>query len=68
MTVLKHEMKINAKSLLIWTLCVGLCCFGCILLYTSMEDSIKGMSDSFFTKQQACCDDTISYCNQKENS
>ena len=47
MTVLKHEMKINAKSLLIWTLCVGLSCFGCILLYTSMEDSIKGMADSF---------------------
>lgn len=47
MTVLKHEMKRNAKSLLIWTLCVGLSCFGCILLYTSMEASMKGMADSF---------------------
>lgn len=27
--------KLNEKALLIWTLCVGGLCFGCILLYTS---------------------------------
>lgn len=47
MILYKHEMKINRKSLLIWTLSVGLICFGCILLYTSLEDSIQGIADSF---------------------
>lgn len=47
MTLLKHEMKLNFKSLLIWTLCVGGMCFGCILLYSSLEDSIKDMAASF---------------------
>ena len=47
MTLYKHEMKMNRKSLLIWTLCVGFTCFGCILLYTSLENSVKDMADSF---------------------
>lgn len=47
MILYKHEMKINRKSLLIWTLSVGLICFGCILLYTSLEDSIQGIADTF---------------------
>lgn len=47
MTLYKHEMKMNIKSLLIWTLCVGGLCFGCILLYTSLEDSIQGMADAY---------------------
>ena len=47
MILYKHEMKMNRKSLLIWTLSVGLICFGCILLYTSLEDSIQGIADSF---------------------
>lgn len=47
MVLYKHEMKMNRKSLLIWTLSVGLLCFGCILLYTSLEDSIQGIADSF---------------------
>lgn len=42
-----HEMKMNWKSLLIWTLAVGGMCFGCILLYTSLEDSIKGVADAY---------------------
>ena len=47
MILYKHEMKMNAKNLLIWTLSVGLICFGCILLYTSLEESIQGIADSF---------------------
>lgn len=47
MVLYKHEMKMNLKSLLIWTLSVGFICFGCILLYTSLEDSIQGIADSF---------------------
>ena len=47
MILYKHEMRMNRKSLLIWTLSVGLICFGCILLYTSLEDSIQGIADSF---------------------
>lgn len=47
MILYRHEMKMNRKNLLIWTLSVGLLCFGCILLYTSLEDSIQGIADSF---------------------
>lgn len=47
MTLYKHEMKMNLKSLIIWTLCVGLLCFGCILLYTSLEDSIQEVADIY---------------------
>ncbi|MDE5864176.1 MAG: ABC transporter permease [Lachnospiraceae bacterium] len=41
MVLYMHEMKMNLKSLVIWTICVGGLCFGCILLYTSLEDSIQ---------------------------
>ena len=47
MTLFKHEMKMNRKSLTIWTLCVGFICFGCILLYTSLEDSVQEISAAF---------------------
>ena len=47
MTLYIHEMKMNLKSLLIWTLCVGGLCFGCILLYTSLEDSLQGIADAY---------------------
>ncbi len=42
-----HEMKMNLRSLIIWTLCVGGLCFGCILLYTSLEDSIQEIADVY---------------------
>lgn len=42
-----HEMKRNLKSLLVWTFCVGGMCFGCILLYASLEDSIKDIANTF---------------------
>ena len=37
----------NIKSLLIWTLCVGLCCSGCILLFDSVAESMEEMAKSF---------------------
>ncbi len=47
MTLYRHEMKMNLKSLIIWTLCVGGLCFGCILLYTSLEDSLQDIADVY---------------------
>lgn len=47
MTLYRHEMKMNRKSLIIWTLSVGILCLGCILLYTSLEDSLKDMADAY---------------------
>lgn len=47
MTVWKHEMKMNKKALCIWTLCVGMMCFGCILMYSSLEDSLQDMADMY---------------------
>ena len=47
MVIYKHEMKLNYKSLFIWTLTVGILCAGCILLYTSLEESMEGIADSF---------------------
>lgn len=47
MTLYKHEMKMSLKSLLIWTLCVGGLCLGCILLYTSLEDSLQEIAEVY---------------------
>lgn len=46
-TLYCHEMRRNMKSLVIWTLCVGAICFGCLLLYASVEESIGDISDLF---------------------
>lgn len=47
MTLLKQEFKMNFKSLLIWTLCVGLCCSGCILMFEGLEESMAEMGQMF---------------------
>ena len=47
MVLYMYEMKMNLKSLILWTLCVGGLCFGCILLYTSLEDSIQEIADVY---------------------
>ena len=47
MTLFVHEWKRNRKSLAVWTLCVAGICFGCILLYTSLEESVQEVADSF---------------------
>ena len=46
-TLYKHELKINMKSLLIWSICVGGMCFACILLFSTMEDAMADMAESF---------------------
>ena len=47
MTLFKHEIKMNLKSLLIWSSCVGIFCFGCLLLFESLEGSIEPMADMY---------------------
>lgn len=47
LTVYRHELKQNLKSFVIWSLTVGLLGLFCILLYSTMGDSMKDLSDSF---------------------
>lgn len=47
MTMLKQELKQNWKSFLIWTLSVGIMCYGCVLMYGSVENSLEQMGDLF---------------------
>lgn len=47
MTILKHELKMNLKTLLIWMVCVGFCCFGCILLFGGLKDTMDQMADAY---------------------
>lgn len=47
MVLYLHEMKMNIKSLVIWTICVGGLCLGCILLYSSLEESLQGMAQVY---------------------
>ena len=43
--VLKRELLLNIKSMLIWSLSVGILGLTCILLYSSMEGEMKDMAD-----------------------
>ncbi len=47
MTLWKHEMRQNLKSILIWSLSVGGIGLICILLYTSMTEDMAALSESF---------------------
>lgn len=47
MTLLVHELKRNLKSLLIWTLSVGILCGGCLLLFESLEESMAEMAEAY---------------------
>ena len=47
MTLWKHEMRQNLKSILIWSLSVGGIGLFCILLYTSMTEDMAALSESF---------------------
>lgn len=46
-TIYRHEMREYVKSLLIWALCVGGVGVLCILLFSSMKDSMAEMTESF---------------------
>ncbi len=43
--LLKHEWKINLKSLIIWLICVSGMCLFCILLFDSIKESMDGMAE-----------------------
>lgn len=47
MLLLRHELKINLKSLLIWSFCIGIMNFGCILLYEGLADTMEQMSEVY---------------------
>lgn len=44
--IYKHELKQCWKSLLIWVLCVGGMGFACILLFSTMQESMENMAES----------------------
>lgn len=45
--IFKHEMKQYWKTLLLWSVCVGGMGMACILLYSSMQEEMAGMAESF---------------------
>lgn len=47
LTILKHEWKSCIKNWMIWTICVGGMSFACILLFSSMQESMEGMAENF---------------------
>lgn len=47
MILLKHEIRSNFKTLLIWAGCVGLCCFGCLLLFKGIKDTMEPMAQLY---------------------
>lgn len=47
MTIFKHEFKMNIKSLLIWSLSIGIMSFLFILLYPNLESTLKEMSANY---------------------
>ncbi len=46
-TIYKHELKEYVKSLLVWGICAGGIGFLCILLFSSMQESMESMTESF---------------------
>ena len=47
MNLFWQECKMNFKTMLVWALCVGGMCLGCLLLYDSLGESVEEMSDMF---------------------
>lgn len=47
MRIVRHEWKMNLKTLLVWAICVGVSCCGCILLFGSVADNMEGMAQGF---------------------
>lgn len=47
MVLYRQELKLNLKSFLIWFFVIVGMCFGCVLLYSSVEASLSEMGDVF---------------------
>ena len=47
MVLLNHELRINLKSFLLWTVCVGFTCFGCIWLFGGLAESMEQMAQAY---------------------
>lgn len=47
LTIYQHEMKTYIKSLCIWSICVGGMGLCCILLFSSIQESIDSMAENF---------------------
>lgn len=47
MTIIKHELKMNLKSFLIWSMTIAIMAFAFMLMFPMLEDSLKDMGDQF---------------------
>ncbi len=47
MKLFAQEFRMNFRTTLVWALCVGGMCLGCLALYGSLEESMGEMSDMF---------------------
>ncbi len=45
--IYRHEMKQYWRTLLLWSFCVGGMGMACLLLYSSMQEEMAGMAESF---------------------
>lgn len=46
-TIYKHELKYSIKTLFLWFICAGGMGFACILLFSSMKESMEDAAKSF---------------------
>lgn len=47
MTMIRHELKQNKISLIVWTAAIGLLLAVCILIFPEMKEEMDGVSDMF---------------------
>lgn len=47
MNIIIHEWKMNRKTLLIWSLSIGVFCFCFIWMYPSLQDTLAEMSEAY---------------------
>lgn len=47
MTIIKHEWKVNLKTLIIWSATVGIMVFAFILMFPMMKDTLNQMGDLY---------------------
>ncbi|MBC7959785.1 MAG: ABC transporter permease, partial [Vallitaleaceae bacterium] len=51
MTIITHELKMNLKSFLIWTMSIALMAFTFMLMYPLLKDSLKDMGDQLMSME-----------------